>query len=96
MIDDHTGISAALKGLTTSGKAQANAPSSLDKAHQDKLDKLSNLPAGHRGIVASDDLLVIGANPASGDYDEPKADEISLGRLALRRIAKVRRPTALS
>ena len=43
MIDDHTKTSTELKGLVTSGKAQVNAPSSLDKAHQDKLDKLAKL-----------------------------------------------------
>ena len=43
MIDDHTATSTELKGLVTRGKAQVNAPSSLDKAHQDKLDKLSKL-----------------------------------------------------
>ena len=43
MIDDHTATSTELKGLVSSGKAQADAPSALDKAHQAKLDKLAKL-----------------------------------------------------
>jgi putative membrane protein len=41
MIKDHTDTSAELKSLVSSGKVQANAPSSLDKAHQEKLAKLN-------------------------------------------------------
>src|SRR4051812_3645946 len=41
MIKDHTETSTELKALVSSGKAQATAPSALDKAHQDKLDKLA-------------------------------------------------------
>jgi len=43
MIKDHTETSAELKSLVSSGKVQADAPSSLDKAHQEKLDKLTKL-----------------------------------------------------
>jgi putative membrane protein len=43
MIDDHTATSTELKGLVSSGKVQADAPSALDKAHQAKLDKLTKL-----------------------------------------------------
>ena len=43
MIDDHTATSTELKGLVSNGKVQADAPASLDKAHQAKLDKLSKL-----------------------------------------------------
>jgi uncharacterized protein YjlB len=51
------------------------------------------LPAGigHQRISASKDLLVVGAYPAAGRYDEPKPGEIAHA-LALRRIARVRRP----
>ena len=43
MIKDHTDTSAELKGLVSSGKVKVNAPSSLDKAHQEKLDKVAKL-----------------------------------------------------
>jgi putative membrane protein len=43
MIDDHTATSTELKGLVSSGKVKADAPSALDKAHQEKLDKLAKL-----------------------------------------------------
>jgi putative membrane protein len=43
MIDDHTKTSTELKGLETSGKAQVSVPAGLDKAHQEKLDKLAKL-----------------------------------------------------
>jgi putative membrane protein len=40
MIKDHTETSKELKALVSGGKAQANAPAELDKAHKEKLDKL--------------------------------------------------------
>jgi putative membrane protein len=43
MIADHTKTSAELKGLVDGGKVQAAVPPSMDKSHQDKLDKLSKL-----------------------------------------------------
>ena len=43
MIKDHMQASTELKGLLTGGKVQATAPTKLDTAHQDKLDKLAKL-----------------------------------------------------
>src|SRR6185312_16939560 len=43
MIDDHTKTSTELKGLVSSGKVKASAPSALDKKHEAKLDKLTKL-----------------------------------------------------
>jgi len=43
MIADHTKTSSELKALVDGGKVQANLPTSMDKAHQDKLDKLTKL-----------------------------------------------------
>ncbi len=43
MIKDHTETSTELKGLVAAGKVQVNLPSAMDKAHNDKLDKLAKL-----------------------------------------------------
>ena len=43
MIADHTKTSTELKTLVSGGKVQATLPTTMDKAHQDKLDKLSKL-----------------------------------------------------
>jgi putative membrane protein len=43
MIKDHTETSSELKTLVSSGKVQVSPPPALDKAHQDKLDKLAKL-----------------------------------------------------
>jgi uncharacterized protein YjlB len=46
---------------------------------------------GHRCVTASDDLVVVGAYPAGGRYDEPRPDEIDYAA-ALASIAKVKLP----
>jgi putative membrane protein len=43
MITDHTKTSAELKGLVDGGKVTATVPPSMDKAHRDRLEKLSKL-----------------------------------------------------
>jgi len=46
---------------------------------------------GHRRLAKSRDLLVVGAYPASGKYDEPEPSEVSHAK-AVASVAKVRRP----
>ena len=46
---------------------------------------------GHRRVAASEDLLVVGAYPAAGRYDEPRPDEIDYAA-AVASIAKVKLP----
>ena len=43
MITDHTKTSAELKALVDGGKVTATVPSSMDKAHRDRLNNLSQL-----------------------------------------------------
>jgi len=44
MVKDHTTTSDELKGIVT-GKTTVNLPAAMDKAHQDKLDRLAKLDA---------------------------------------------------
>jgi len=46
-VKDHTETSTELKGLVAGGKLEASLPSTLDKAHKDKLDKLAKLSGKH-------------------------------------------------
>lgn len=48
---------------------------------------------GHKRVGGSKDLLVVGAYPAGGSYDEPHAGKISHDE-AIAPIAKVKRPAA--
>jgi putative membrane protein len=43
MIEDHTRTSTELKGLVSSGKVKANAPTEMDCSHKSKLEKLGKL-----------------------------------------------------
>ena len=43
MVKDHTKTSTELKDMVSGGKVQAELPTALDSAHQDKLDKLKGL-----------------------------------------------------
>jgi putative membrane protein len=56
MIKDHTQTSTELKGLV-GGKVQAALPTSMDKAHQDKLDKLKKVD-GKDFVKAYEDMQV--------------------------------------
>jgi uncharacterized protein YjlB len=51
------------------------------------------IPAGvgHKRVGASRDLLIVGAYPPRGDYDEPRPGEIAHDK-AVERIAQVRMP----
>jgi putative membrane protein len=73
MIDDHTATSTELKGLVSSGKVQADAPSSLDKAHQAKLDKLAKLQ-GKDFTKQYDDMQVSAHKDAVSLFDRYAKD----------------------
>ena len=58
MIKDHTETSNELKALVSGGKAQATAPSELDKTHKDKLDKLAKQRDGKDFTKEYNDMQV--------------------------------------
>jgi len=58
MIKDHTQTSTELKGLVSGGKVQATAPSDLDKAHKDKLDRLAKTGNGKDFTKQYNDMQV--------------------------------------
>jgi putative membrane protein len=73
MIDDHTATSTELKGLVSSGKVKADAPSSLDKTHQAKLDKLAKLQ-GKDFTKQYDDMQVSAHKDAVSLFDRYAKD----------------------
>jgi putative membrane protein len=73
MIDDHTATSTELKGLVSGGKVQVNAPSSLDEAHQAKLDKLAKLQ-GKDFTKQYDDMQVSAHKDAVSLFDRYSKD----------------------
>ena len=60
MIKDHTQTSTELKGLVTGSKARRACPPALDKAHQEKLDKLNK--ASGRDFTREYDALQVSAH----------------------------------
>lgn len=75
------------------GHARVQFGGSSGKVIAVKAGDVVVLPAGtgHRRIAQSDDLLVVGAYPAGGRYDEPRPDEVD-HKKAVESITKVRRP----
>ncbi|MEJ0093425.1 MAG: DUF4142 domain-containing protein [Methylocella sp.] len=57
MISDHEKTSSELKGLVASGAVKADIPSSLDKAHQDKLDRLGASSGANFAEAYDDDQI---------------------------------------
>lgn len=77
------------------GSAQVRFGGKRGKTLRVKAGDVVVLPAGtgHRRIAKSKDLLVVGAYPGKGGYDEPKPGDVDHDK-AVQRIAKVRLPYA--
>ncbi|HEY1615075.1 MAG TPA: hypothetical protein VGF97_15420 [Rhizomicrobium sp.] len=77
------------------GKARIQFGGSKGQTMDLKAGDAMVLPAGtgHRRMSASKDLLVVGAYPAGGRYDEPRPKEVDHDE-AVAMIAKVRRPAS--
>jgi uncharacterized protein YjlB len=76
------------------GRARVRFGGNRGKAVSLRMGDVVILPAGtgHQALKASKDLLVVGAYPVSGKYDEFRARPADYAK-ALRMISKVRAPT---
>jgi len=68
MITDHTQTSTQLKALVGDGKTNVNLPMALDKAHQEKLDRLTKL-SGKDFTKQYDDMQVSAHKDAVSLYE---------------------------